>query len=188
VLRLENSEADIVQTILDGLSPACRSYLVIADKRPPTLIWIICVSRQLMPNKLRSALSESPTRPSSISQPTPSSNSSMPRPAIECFYCHRQGHMIGNCPIRPPRRRIILAIMIILQTLSAHFVAPYDYCLIRLSRLFLIRLGAQECTPCHYGLFPGFVFRFLTSKFALCWIRVVLALLSPFHCMIDCVS
>jgi hypothetical protein len=32
VFRLENTETDIVQTILDGLSPACRSYLVFADK------------------------------------------------------------------------------------------------------------------------------------------------------------
>jgi hypothetical protein len=32
VFRLENSEGDIVQTILDGLSPACRCYLVFADK------------------------------------------------------------------------------------------------------------------------------------------------------------
>jgi hypothetical protein len=32
VYRLENSEPDIVQSILDGLSPACRSYLVFADK------------------------------------------------------------------------------------------------------------------------------------------------------------
>jgi hypothetical protein len=52
VFRLENSEADIVQTILDGLSPACRSYLLFADKPTSALIWIICVSRQPMPNML----------------------------------------------------------------------------------------------------------------------------------------
>jgi hypothetical protein len=50
VFRLENPEADIVQTILDGLSPACRPYLVFAEKPTSALIWIICVSRQLMPN------------------------------------------------------------------------------------------------------------------------------------------
>jgi hypothetical protein len=94
VFRLENSEADIVQTILDGLLPTCRSYLVFAGK--PTSyadLDYLCVqaANAEYADKLRSALPESPTRPSSISRPTPSSNSSRPRPAVECFISTAKG-------------------------------------------------------------------------------------------------
>jgi hypothetical protein len=197
VFRLDNPEADIVQTILDGLSPACRSYLVFADK--PTSyadLDYLCVqaANAEYADKLRSALPESSIRPLSITRPAPSSNSSRPRPVIECFYCHRQGHMIQAIALFDLRVGEVitsvrmLAIMAILRTLSAHLVAPNDYCLRRLSRLFLIGLGAQVCTPCHHVLFPGFLYTFLILGFALCWIRVVLVPLFPFHCMIDCVS
>jgi hypothetical protein len=55
-------------------------------------------------DKLRSALPESPTCSPSINRPFPSNSSPRPRPTIECFYCHRQGHVISNYPVRPPRR------------------------------------------------------------------------------------
>jgi hypothetical protein len=107
VFRLENTETDIVQTILDGLSPVCRSYLVFADK-PTSYAGLdhLCVqaANAEYGDKLRSALPESPTCSPSINRPLPPNSSPRPRPTVECFYCHRQGHVINDCPVRPPRR------------------------------------------------------------------------------------
>jgi hypothetical protein len=60
--------------------------------------------------------------------------------------------MIGNCPIRRPRRgsnkfRNNISNNDHPSEPSAHLVAPNKYCLMHLSRLFLIGLGAQVCTP-----------------------------------------
>jgi hypothetical protein len=89
VFRLENTETDIVQTILDGLSPACRSYLVFADK-PTSYAGLdhLCVqaANAEYADKLRSALPESLTCSPSINRPFPSNSSPRSRPTIECVY------------------------------------------------------------------------------------------------------
>jgi hypothetical protein len=103
ILCLQHSESSVVKTILDGLSSRVRSYICFAQ-RPTSFHELDRLCVDAANAEYADRLRDLKLDPKQVSQGKSNFQPSRVGETRECLYCHKTGHVITNCPIRPLKK------------------------------------------------------------------------------------